>query len=107
MVATTIKWIAGLILAGVVLTVPPMAADETEMSDTEAVAALTICDSFCTPLPPKVRTTRDRTLAGMNKKDRDSIDGLIKKSGILLWLTRSQQNRAAWCAAFDFAQDGD
>jgi hypothetical protein len=40
-----------------------------------------------------------KTFAEMNKKDRDSIDGLIKKSDILLWLARSQKNRAGWCAA--------
>jgi hypothetical protein len=68
-VAVTItKWIAGSVLAGIVFTVPAMAADEPDMSDTEAVAALTIYDSICRPLPPKVRAARDRTLAGMNKK---------------------------------------
>src|SRR2546429_8446076 len=78
-VATTIKWIAGLVLAGIVLTTPAMAADEPEMSDTEAVAALTVYDSFCRPLPPKVRAARDRVIAEMNKKDRDSIERLIKE----------------------------
>ena len=106
-VAIIIRWIAGLVLAGIVHTMPAMAADEPEMSDTEAVAALTIYDSICRPLPPKVRAARDRTLAGMNKKDRDFIEGLVKTSGILLWLARSQQNRAGWCAAFDFAEDWD
>ena len=101
MVGTITKWIAGLVLAGIAFTVPAMAADEPEMSDVDGVAAITIYNSVCGPLPPKVRATRDQFFADMNQNGRR-----IKESGILFWLARSRANRAAWCAAFDFAQDG-
>jgi hypothetical protein len=72
--------------------------------DASVIAAASIYNVFCKPLPAKIMEFINHTRAEMSKEDRDRTETFTGLATVF-WLTKSPESRAAWCA--DFAKDLD